>query len=244
MGASWQTPDQKTFIAEHLSSYIEHSSGETLKTLFWPNFLDKWFEAWPVPEPPAELAEGGENAQGATKGERAKKTAVSTVHLLLVNLNSQFAQQLKRVFKSLSDDVAVGGRRALNLQASCRRRSEVRLYMTLYYDTRIRPTVVKEWDEAELTNMNFSSHPEIPEDQVDSEDSHLLKDIRIPLCFKNNVAQRLYEAEEEVIKEIVRSKREEELLVKTPYNTRGEERQELIQEYQKCAGSSMPCVLD
>ena len=93
--------------------------------------------------------------------------------------------------------------------------------------------------------MNFSgSHPETPEDEVDCEDSHLLKDIRIPLCFKNSVAQRLYEAEEEEIKEVVRSKREDELLVKTPYNTQGDERQELIQEYQKCAIGPIPFVLN
>ena len=62
--------------------------------------------------------------------------------------------------------------------------------MSLYYDERIRPTAVKEWDEAGITNMSFSgSHPEIPEDQIDSEDSHLLKDINIPICFKNSVAQ-------------------------------------------------------
>ena len=117
--------------------------------------------------------------------------------------------------------------------------------MTLYYDTRIRPTVVKEWDEAKIMNMNFSgSQPEMPENQVDCEDSHLLKDIRIPLCFKNSVAQRLYEAEEEEIKEIVRSKREDELLVKTPHNVREDERLELVQEYQKCAASSAPRVPD
>ena len=106
--------------------------------------------------------------------------------------------------------------------------------MTLYYDTRIRATVVKEWKEANLPNMNFGGvYPELPENQVDPEDSHLLKDIKIPLCFKNNVAQRLYEAEEEEIKTVVRSKRGEELLIKTVYDVDEEERLELVREYQR-----------
>ena len=88
--------------------------------------------------------------------------------------------------------------------------------MSLYYDERIRTTVVKEWDEAGLPDMDFSgAYPEPPESEVDPEDSHLLKDIKIPLCFKNSVARRLYEAEEEEIKTAVRSKRDEEVQVKT-----------------------------
>ena len=107
--------------------------------------------------------------------------------------------------------------------------------MALYYDARIRETVVKEWSEANLPNMNFSgSHPEPPESDVDPEDSHLLKDIKIPLCFKNSVAQRLYEAEEDEIKKVVRSRREDDLLIKTVHNVREEERLELVREYQKC----------
>lgn len=77
MGVSWQTTDQKAFIQEHLHSYIQHLADETLKTLFWPNFLDQWFKAWPIEDPAPELAEGGGNAQNAAKGERTKKVAVS-----------------------------------------------------------------------------------------------------------------------------------------------------------------------
>ena len=116
--------------------------------------------------------------------------------------------------------------------------------MSLYYDTQIRPTIVKEWGEVNLPNMDFS-RPEVPEEQVDPEDSHLFKDTKIPLCFKNNVAQRLYEAEEEAIKAIVRSKRENDLLIKTVYNVSGEEeRLELVREYQKYVARLIPCILN
>jgi len=104
--------------------------------------------------------------------------------------------------------------------------------MSLYYDTRIRPVVVKEWAEAGIPNMDFS-RSEPPEDQVDSGDSHLLKDTKVPLCFKNEVAQRLFMAEEEHIKEVVRSTREAELLVKNVYDANEEDQRELVREYHK-----------
>jgi hypothetical protein len=104
--------------------------------------------------------------------------------------------------------------------------------MSLYYDTRIRPVVTKEWAEADLPNMDFS-RTEIPEENIDPEDSSLLKDTNIPLFFKNSVAQRLYDAEEEEIKKAVESKREADSLIKTVYNTSGEDRLELVREYQR-----------
>ena len=110
--------------------------------------------------------------------------------------------------------------------------------MTLYYDSRIRQTVIKEWNEANLPNMDFSGlNPELPETQIDPRDSHLFKDTKIPLFFKNNVAQRLYKAEEEEIKKKVRSTREEQLLIKTIHSVGEEERLELVREYQKCVTS-------
>jgi hypothetical protein len=115
--------------------------------------------------------------------------------------------------------------------------------MSLYYDTRIRPTVVKEWAEASIPNMDFS-RSELPEEQVDPEDSHLFKDTKIPLCFKNNVAQRLYEVEEKDIKDAVRSKREEDLLIKNVRNISEEERLELVQEYQKYVTDFVPRILN
>ena len=104
--------------------------------------------------------------------------------------------------------------------------------MGLYYDTRIRKVVVEKWAEANLPNMDFS-HEEIPEKEVDPEDSSLFKDTKVPLFFKNLIAQELYDAEEVAIKEEVRSTRETELLVKTVYDANEEDRLELVREYHK-----------
>lgn len=144
-------------------------------------------------------------------------------------------QQIKRVFKAASDDIAAGGRRNLKLEdGPPRKRTEVQVYMSLYYDTRIRQTVVKEWADAGIPNMDFSRPgQDIPEDQVDPEDSSTFKDTDVPLCFKNDVAHRLYENEEDEIKEVVRSTRDNRPLIKTVYGTSGEERLELVREYQK-----------
>ena len=104
--------------------------------------------------------------------------------------------------------------------------------MTLFYDTRIRPVVVERWPAANITNMSFASS-DVPDAQVDPEDSALLKDTKIALSFKNQIAQELYDAEEEGVKEAVRSKRQADLLLKTAYNVSEEDRLELIREYQK-----------
>lgn len=113
-------------------------------------------------------------------------------------------------------------------------RSELQVYMSLYYDTRIRSTVLERWAPVSVPNMGFGQS-EIPEDEVDPEDSSLFKDTKIPLCFKNQIAQELYDAEEKEIKEAVQSKRDadRDSLIKTVYTTEGSEREELVREYQK-----------
>ena len=80
--------------------------------------------------------------------------------------------------------------------------------------------------------MNFS-HIEVPEDQIDPEDTSLLKDTKIPLCFKNQITQELYDVEDEAIKAAVQSKRETKSAIKTIYNTSDEECMVLVQEYQR-----------
>ena len=50
--------------------------------------------------------------------------------------------------------------------------------------------------------MDFS-RSEVPEEEVDPEDSVLMKNTKIPLCFKNNVAQQLYHDEDDEIKDVV-----------------------------------------
>lgn len=123
------------------------------------------------------------------------------------------------------DTNTVGGQQNLRLDDPApQRRSEVQIYMTLYYNTRIRPVVVKRWADTGLTNMDFG-RSEVPEELVDPKDSLLLKDTKIPLGFKNEIALELYNAEAEEIKEVVQSKREE---VKTVYNTSEEDRLDLV----------------
>ena len=46
-------------------------------------------------------------------------------------------------------------------------------------------------------------HSETPKDHVDPEDSALLKDMKILLTFKNQIAQELYDVEAEAIKDLV-----------------------------------------
>ena len=104
--------------------------------------------------------------------------------------------------------------------------------MALYYDERIRPTVVERWAAAATTNMDVV-HSETPEDHVNPEDSALLKDMKIPLTFKNQIAQELYNVEAEAIKDLVRLKHKVDLFVRTVYNTSKEDRLELVRDYQK-----------
>ena len=155
-----------------------------------------------------------------------------------VGLDSPSVQQVKRVLKSGAVDDAAGGRRNLHLEdAPPRMRLEVQAYMSLYYDTRIQSAVVKRWAETHISNMDFSGGAEeIPKDQIDPEDSSLLKDLAVPLFFKNLVTRELYVQEEESIKDTVQSKlkADSKLLIKTVYNTTDEEAQsELLQEYQR-----------
>lgn len=139
------------------------------------------------------------------------------------------------MFKSAVDENVCSGRRRLHLEDTPpRKRSEVQVYMCLFYETRIREEVKRQWAATGISNMDFSGS-EIPEDQVDPGESAVFKDTKIPLCYKNLVTQELYEAEEEEIKQAVRLTREEEHLIKTVYNTGGGDRQELVREYQRYA---------
>ena len=79
MGVSWQTPDQRAFIEEHIASYIQHSANKTLKDEFWPEFFKKWFKVWPIPKPSTQQTEKG-NEEDEMKEERAKCVAVSVAY--------------------------------------------------------------------------------------------------------------------------------------------------------------------
>jgi len=144
----------------------------------------------------------------------------------------------------VKDDHASGGRRNLRLDDHIpRKRSELQVYMSLYYNDRIRETVVDRWAKTGVTGMDFSgSEAQIPEDEISPEDSSFFRDTKIPLCFKNQIAKELYDAEEEEIKETVRSRRESEIAVKTVYDASEEDRLELVQGYQKSAVGFMRCA--
>ncbi|KAF9791998.1 hypothetical protein BJ322DRAFT_1015928 [Thelephora terrestris] len=221
MGVTWKTPEQNVFIEQHLPSFNQHSAAGTVKSMFWPGLFDEWFKNWPLPEPSPELVEKHGSIEVAKKVARTTKI-----------------EQVKRVFRTTTDD-ATGGRRNLRLEGIPRRKqSEVQAYMSLYYQARIRDTVRDRWTKAGIPNMDFSrGAPEIPDDQIDPRDSALLKDQDIPLCFKNHIARELYETEEETIKAVVRSKRDEEALIKTAYDVDEEDRLELVREYHKNVSS-------
>jgi hypothetical protein len=82
------------------------------------------------------------------------------------------------------------------------------MYMILYYDTRIREVVVKCWAEDQVECMEFGAEANVPENDIDPQDSFILKDLRIPIAYKTAIAQKLYAAESEVIKAEVRTQRE------------------------------------
>ena len=82
MGVTWQTAEQKAFIEENLPSYSQHLAAKTLKTEFWPPFLDKWFKRWPLPEPTPDAVEEEGDMQDGIQANRKKKIKVSTLYML------------------------------------------------------------------------------------------------------------------------------------------------------------------
>ena len=216
MGVKKRSPQQTAFIEEHVASYNEHQD----KKAFWPGFFDEWFKQWP-----------------AAEADRKTIIAVSVVSLsTLTTLTHILPQQVKRVVKTTAENNAAGGRRNLHLESGPKRRgSEVQIYMRLYYDARIRETVLKQWKEADLKYMEANVRlPPIPEDSIDPEDSYLFKDERIPVNFKNHVAQKLYEKEEEAIVASVQAQRKQELNKLTVYTAKSEEdRLDLVRELHK-----------
>ena len=110
--------------------------------------------------------------------------------------------------------------------------------MSLYYDTRIRDVVVKEWAESKIQYMGgrpqTSTATEDTATDTDRDDaSYIFKDMPIPLSFRNNIARKLYEKEDEAIIASVKLKRKEDLLKKTVYTANEEDRLELVRDYKK-----------
>jgi len=128
----------------------------------------------------------------------------------------------------------VSGRKNLHLdEPRARKRSEVQSYMILFYESRIRPTVLARWASDKIQYLGSKVELNIPESEILPEDSHLLKDTVIPISYKNMIAQELWDAEDEAIKREVRSQRQYDTVYKTVYNTDGKERMGVIREYTK-----------
>lgn len=96
--------------------------------------------------------------------------------------------------------------------------------MTLFYESRIRPTVLLRWAKDNAT------HPERITAQDTTREDEATK---IPIAFKTTIAQELWDVEDEAIKKEVRSYRKQEPTAKTVYNTEGGERRKLVREYAK-----------
>ena len=108
------------------------------------------------------------------------------------------------------------------------------MYMVLYYDTRVRSTVLARWAKDRIPILESKEKETIPESDVESHESSVFKDTRIPISFKKAIAAELYKDETEEIKAEVRSKREAGPVYKNVYDvTQESERMELIDEYQK-----------
>ena len=116
------------------------------------------------------------------------------------------------------------------------------MYMILYYDSRIREAVAKRWAEDRVPSMESNVVVNIPESEIDPHDSHLMKDPKIPISYKFSIAQKLYDAETEVIKAHVRSRRETWRDGATTVHTDDEaERLDLVRSYQKSVHGLTQC---
>ena len=132
-------------------------------------------------------------------------------------------------------------RRNLQLEDGIpRKRSEVQMYMILYYNSRIREAVLKRWAEKHPPGSESGAEVNIPESDIEPQESHSVKDSKIPISYKHEVAMGLYENESEEIKREVRLQREawneNGLTVRT---SNEEDRLTLVREYQKFVHSHL-----
>ena len=133
-------------------------------------------------------------------------------------------------------DGLVASQRNLNLGDKVqRKRSEVQMYMILYYDTHIREAVLKRWAEDGAPGSQESRvEAKIPESEIESHESFDMKDPKIPISYKHKIALQLYEAESDETKAEVRSQREAwHGNGRTVRGTDEAARLSLVREYQK-----------
>ena len=141
---------------------------------------------------------------------------------------------MKQSFRTRADENPTGIRRNLHLEDGVPRvKSEVHMYMSLYYSERIRPTVQSRWEKERIPCLESNITSTIPESDLEPDEIPVFSDMKIPISFKNIVAKDLYEKETEEIKARVRSLRNAGADQNTVYTTEGRERMELLEEYQK-----------
>lgn len=235
MSPTWKKPAHLQFFEAWTPTYLDHVEKGNVKE-FWPEVTDKWFEKFPLEVPPADPTEKKTPEQLADDAKK-KKINVSESWNSDYPCDLTLPQQIKRTFKDAQSGTA--GRGNLHLDARRpRKRSDVDIYMSLFYDSRIRKTVLERWavDKAVLgpestVSVNIAEG-ELP---LDSEDSSVLRDPKIMLSYKRMIATELWATEDEMTKEEVRSQRERDAneISKTVHNTEGEERLKLIRKYNK-----------
>jgi hypothetical protein len=76
MPTTWQSPAQKVFFEQHLTSYVRHIEEGKIKA-FWVIIFEEWLELWPLSEPPAKLIEKKGSVAKAEKAWRSQKLDVS-----------------------------------------------------------------------------------------------------------------------------------------------------------------------
>lgn len=114
------------------------------------------------------------------------------------------------------------------------------MYMILYYDSRIRETVLKRWAEEHAPDSESRVEVNIPEGEVEPHESFNMKDTKIPISYKHSVALSLYEAESEQVKAEVRSQQEAwHESGQTVRTSDDSKRLSLVREYQKYVLSSL-----
>jgi hypothetical protein len=238
MGLCWRSKEQDEFFDQHLPTYVRGFDEKTLKDDFWPHIIEEWFEKWPLSPPSDDLVEKEGSVEKATKVLRTRKVDVS------INITSDAKhdpnlppqQQIKRTFKTKGNDNSALLRNLGLEDGLPRKKSEVQMYMILYYETRIRETVVKRWAEDHVPSLESRDEVREPDEEIEPHESFDLTDPKIPISFKNSIAQTLYNAEPEVFKAEVRRQREawhSDNNVKTVRTNDEDERLTLVRQYQK-----------
>lgn len=82
MGVTWKTPEQATFLASLIPTYLRHVEGGKRKE-FWTILEEEWFKRFPLEDPPADLIEKEGSAEEVIKAAKKKKIVVSKAWIWL-----------------------------------------------------------------------------------------------------------------------------------------------------------------